>query len=59
MANQVAATITAFKRQRAIVARWVLCFDNGQIFRLLSPPVWRLSLRNNNAKKEQQQQQQI
>ena len=38
LANQVAAIITAFKRQRAIIARRVLfCVDNGQISRLFSP----------------------
>ena len=39
LANQVAAIITAFKRQRAIIARRVLfCVDNGRISRLFSPP---------------------
>ena len=35
LANQIAATITAFKRRRAIIARRVLfCADNGLISQL-------------------------
>ena len=36
-ANQIAAIITAFKRQRAIIARRVLfCVDKGRIRRCIS-----------------------
>ena len=36
-ANQIAAIITAFKRQRAIIASKVLfCVDNGRIRRCIS-----------------------
>ena len=39
LANQIAAIITAFKRQRAIIARGVLfCVDNGQIQRC----IWKI-----------------